>query len=106
MPRGGKRRGREFWIKTIAAYKRSGLSQRRFCEQAEVHVGTFRSWLSDLGDEAEAEHSAFMEVVGASEVSTQCCVVRIGFTEIEFYSLPEPEYLAELLAALRAAGMP
>ena len=98
----GRRRGREFWAGVIAEYERGNLSQAEFCERQGLNVWTFRGWLYRLRSEAPPEMPRFVEVVGALEAPTPGCIVRIGHTVIEFSALPEPGFLADLVAELEA----
>ena len=96
----GRRRGRDFWAGMIAEYEREDLSQAEFCESQGLSVWTFRGWLYRLRSEAQRERPRFVEVVGVVDAPTPGCIVRAGQTQIEFRALPDPGYLAELLAEL------
>jgi hypothetical protein len=45
------RRSRVQWRALVAAYERSDLTQRAFCEQRGVAVSTFRYWRGQLAEE-------------------------------------------------------
>lgn len=45
---------REFWIKHVAAWRRSGISLRAYAERNELVRGTLGYWSSKLNAEAKA----------------------------------------------------
>jgi hypothetical protein len=88
----------------VARFERSGLSQEAFAKSEKVKVGTFRSWLYRLREEARDGGAAplaegFVEVV-TGRAAEAGCVVRVGEAELRFSSPPSATYLAELLRRL------
>ena len=57
-----RRRGSAFWLRTMGAQQRSGLTQVEFCQRNELALSTFQYWRRQLRDtEAEAV-AEFVEV--------------------------------------------
>ncbi len=46
------KRGREWWMRHVAAWQASGLSQVEYCRRHKVVVGSFGRWASKLRSEA------------------------------------------------------
>jgi len=42
---------RRYWVRVVAEWRKSGLSQVRFCREREITVQTFRWWKSRLSQE-------------------------------------------------------
>jgi len=96
------RLGRAYWERTIARFKRSGLSHEAFCERERCNVGTFRGWLYRLrsGNEAPEVEPEFVEVVAGEAGASRVCRLRVGSVEVSFDALPEAGYVASLVRAL------
>lgn len=43
------------WVKYIAGWKSSGLTQRRYCEQKAIAYDTFKRWRLRLREDASSE---------------------------------------------------
>lgn len=54
MPK-GQSRGREFWLRAIDEYGRSGLSQRAYSRKRGLSVWTLKMWISRFKKERSAE---------------------------------------------------
>ncbi len=46
------KQGREWWIRHVAAWQASGLSQAEYCRRHDVVVGSFGRWASKLRSES------------------------------------------------------
>jgi len=97
----GVRRGRTFWAKAVEEFEASGLGQKTFCEEKDVHPDTFRQWRYRLRNEkaARTRKPSFVEVHAKPSKSSGACAVavRIGGAEICFASRPEAAYLGALV---------
>jgi len=104
------RRGRAYWTELAALYEASPCRQREFAAQHDVNLGTFRSWLYRLREEARDGATEARSPAGFAEVVTRAvprsdampCVLRVGATELRFEQAPSASYLAELLARVGA----
>jgi len=115
----GMRRGRAFWMDTVAEFEREPCLHAEFVARHGLTLSGFRSWLYRLrdegtsmdgapdetcgGDESEAGAPArFVEVVPEMAGGpSAACTVETASLRIHFRTPPSASYLAELL---RAAG--
>lgn len=49
---------RAWWSIHIEAWRRSGLSRKRYCQKHRLDVGTFGRWLAVIGDAIVVQHQA------------------------------------------------
>ena len=49
---------RAWWSVHIEAWRRSGLSRKRYCQKHRLDVGTFGRWLAVIGDAIVLQHQA------------------------------------------------
>ena len=49
---------RAWWSVHIEAWRRSGLSRKRYCQKHRLCVGTFGRWLAVIGDAIALQHQA------------------------------------------------
>ena len=49
---------RAWWSVHIEAWRRSGLSRKRYCQKHRLDVGTFGRWLAVIGDAIAVQHQA------------------------------------------------
>jgi transposase-like protein len=93
MPR--RRRSAEQWAKIIERYRRSGLTQREFCEREGVSTGALQHWLY----RAPKAKPKFVEVLETSpRAKDRRATVRVRVREIEVDV--EAEAVVELVASL------
>jgi len=59
-------RTRPDWEALIAKYERSGLSRKRFCEQASISVSSLDYWRQRLRSEPRRRAAAFIELSGVT----------------------------------------
>ena len=57
-----KHKPRRFWIKACQAYKRSGLSPRKFSESEGLSHSTFHRWLTRLELEGALDTGSFIPI--------------------------------------------
>lgn len=95
------RLGREFWERKVGRFERSGRTQREFCEREGLKLETFRAWLYRLRADG-GSRPRFVEVSAEAPKAPPSCRVRMGLAEIEFATVPEATYLAELAVAFGA----
>ena len=53
-----ERRSRAWWSKTVARWRRSGLTAMDFAIQEDLSVGTLRWWSGELGRDTRAAHGS------------------------------------------------
>ena len=53
-----ERQSREWWSKTVASWRHSGLTAAEFAEREDVSVVTLRWWSSQLGRDTRAPHGS------------------------------------------------
>jgi hypothetical protein len=63
-------RGREFWVSTIAEFKRSQLTQKSFAQRRGVALATLQWWLAKLRRERKSDVSLVPVRVIASAAPT------------------------------------
>ena len=98
----GGRKTREVWVRAVAKFERSQLTHEAFCTQERLNVGTFRALLYRLRSEEMPGRPGFVELEARAPAGGGGCVVRVGNVEVEFARLPDVEYLAQLVFALRS----
>lgn len=97
-----KSKGKSWWAAQIAAFERSGLSQRAFCETRGLSKSTFAKWRRRVQADATAlavadERPQFVELE-LPAVAAPLVRVSIGRLHVDFETLPPPAWVAELAA--------
>ena len=78
-----KRRSAAEWTRIIARFRRSGLTQREFCEREEVSLSALQHWLYRRSKSSTAAN--FVEVVQvhrAELVSNRTATIRVADVEV------------------------
>ncbi len=101
--------GREYWSRQVAAWRRSGLSQKMYCEKHGVVKGTLGCWASKLGRES-AVGTGLVEVGSAERAGDE----RFGGRPIEvvvgqryvvrLWSGTDRDHVHEVLSLLEQRG--
>jgi hypothetical protein len=103
------RRSREQWIQIVEQFERSGQSQRAFCTQQRLNVGSFRGWLYRLRSgsrQGKVARSATrllpvrVAPTGAADEETVIELV-VGDAILRVRGGFGPAYVAELVTLLR-----
>ena len=104
---GRKHRPRDFWQNLVEEFEgSSGLTQTAFARMKNVSLGTFRKWLYQIRQENSRPTSlvSFIEVAAPAMPSSPVLPgARLYLGQrvlLEFESLPEASYLADLLTEL------
>lgn len=98
----------KLWSARIDEWKRSGLSQRRYCEERQVSLSTFQWWRTRLRapEHETPEHSALVELsvpgrgTGGSDEHAPAIRIAVGTYSVSVpigFSAPE---LARVLNVL------
>ncbi len=99
MPR--RRRSADEWAKIINRYRRSGLTQREFCEREGVSTGALQHWLY----RAPKAKPKFVEVLEADPRQKHCrAIVRVREIEVDVEAGAVVELVASLLDVLERRG--
>ena len=49
-----RHKGHDFWAEQVRNWKQSGLSQRRFCQEASLALSTFHLWHRRIKEQEQA----------------------------------------------------
>ena len=95
---------REIWSDRIASWKQSGLSQRAYCEQHQLVLGTFCYWRSHLKDQetvGRAVRPRFLPV-SLKQSGGAALVLKInGRHSIEIQPDFDPDLLRKVVQAVQ-----
>ena len=91
------------WAQLIAEFEQGDVSVAEFCQARELKLGTFRMWMYRARKQSRAKSGkpSFSEVASVARRDPRgsgACTIRTGNVEVEFDTLPAPEYLAAILA--------
>ena len=104
-----KRRSASAGARLVARYQESGLTQKKFAATNNVTVSALQYWIRRShakpgfqGGKGSDQYAArFVEVVRESSPEARGLSMSIGSgVTLQFESLPSPEYLVSLVAAL------
>ena len=91
----------QLWEKRIADWKKSGLSQRAFCQQQGLAISTFCVWLRKIRQTTNQSHATpttFLPVVVERQSSDISGTVDVHTSDLTFeVSIPQ---LAQLITEL------
>ena len=94
------RHGREYWSGHVAGWRRSGLSQKAYCEQHGLVRGTLSYWVSRLGREPAARNE-LVEVGRAEGMAERPIEVMVGNRYIvRLWRGTDREHVHEVLTLL------
>ncbi len=87
---------KRFWQSLVQVQAKSGLSQKKFCEQNEVRLSTFTVWKTKLRKQLKPKDNAkFISLVPVEEKEFSIFTPS-GF-ELKFAKIPHPQWLKEFL---------
>lgn len=96
---------RHRWFDRIEAWKQSGLTQRAFCEQQQLGLGSFRRWRGILmrGERPEASSAVrFLPVNVTPAPASNLALVIDEHLRIEIPAGFDPVILQQVVQALQA----
>lgn len=97
---------RQDWFDRIEAWKQSGLTQKAFCEQQQLGLGSFQRWRGIfLREEAPKASSAasFLPVKVTAAPASSLALVIDDHLRIEIPAGFDPVILKQVVQALQAA---
>jgi hypothetical protein len=87
------------WERRISAWKKSGLSQKEFCQKANLSLHQFTYWQRKVSRQGKVEESpSFLPVVTGEQFS-----IVLGQTKISFERPPSPSWMASFIKSFQAA---
>ena len=98
----------EYWSQHLAAIEREGIATKAYAEREGLSVAALYAWRRELKSRSvpvpvTQKRFVAVEVTGAGRPVP--CRLRLGGgVELELSTLPDPEWLAELHAALTKRG--
>jgi hypothetical protein len=93
-------RSKEQWIELFQAHKESGLTAAEFCRQQGINDRYFSQRQKDLGFRNPTKNN-FVQVKIDKPVYRTVMSLNTGHGQIEFNTWPDPDYVHQLLKALR-----
>jgi hypothetical protein len=101
-----ERRSREWWSKTVARWRRSGLTAADFATQDDLSVVTLRWWSSQLGRDTRVSHGSTaiepIELSLAPARSSGVVEIAAGDAVVRCEVGTDVAYVAALVRSLRA----
>jgi len=100
-----KRRSAAEWTRIIARFRRSGLTQRQFCEREDVSLSALQNWLYRRSKNTAAAN--FVEVVQlerAEVVQNLTATIRVAEVEVVIGVEDVAGVVVDLVAALDERG--
>ena len=97
---------RQRWFDHIEDWKQSGLTQKAFCEQQQLRLGSFQRWRGIFmqGEEPEASSAVSFLPVNVTAAPTSNLALMIdGHLRIEIAAGFDPVTLKQVVQALQAA---
>jgi hypothetical protein len=97
------RRSADEWVKVIARYRRSGLTQREFCEREGVSTASLQHWLYRPPKGKPTPNFVEVREVG-QQPSRRRATVRVREVEVDVEVDAMVELVASLLDVLERRG--
>ena len=97
---------RQRWFDHIKDWKQSGLTQKAFCEQQQLRLGSFQRWRGIFmqGEEPEASSAvSFLPVNVTAALTSSLALVINDYLRIEIPAGFDPVILKQVVQALQAA---
>ena len=94
----------QIWSDRIASWKQSGLSQRAYCEQHQLVLGTFVYWrcrLKKLEAVTPADKPRFLPVTIKQQSDTSLTLLINGRHHLEVRPDFDPDFLSKIVLALQ-----
>ncbi len=106
MNKRGEARGR--WEQIVGEYERAGVSQATFAAERRIGIAALRYWIYKLRAEKAGRRQSSREVrllpveVTTPRAAAPAVEVRLGDVSIAVPAGTRAEYIAEIVAVLRA----
>ena len=97
---------RQHWFDRIETWKQSGLTQKAFCEQQQLRLGSFQRWRGIFmrGERPEASSTVSFLPVNVTAAPASSLALRIDdHLRIEIPAGFDPVTLKQVVQALRAS---
>ena len=97
-------RRRRLWSERIASWKKSGISQRAYCEQHQLALGTFAYWRGRLKKLEAGDHTGkprFLPVTLKQQSHASFTLLINGRHQLEIQSDFDPDLLNKIVQALQ-----
>ncbi len=97
---------RQHWFDRIETWKQSGLTQKAFCEQQQLRLGSFQRWRGIFmrGERPEASSAVSFLPVNVTAAPASSLALRIDdHLRIEIPAGFDPVTLKQVVQALRAS---
>jgi hypothetical protein len=96
--------GREAWVRLVAEFSESGLTQEDFADQHQLTLATLRYWIYKLRRETRPSRFVPVRVVASAPEARQHgagveVATRSGLL-LRFATHTDPKYIAAVLAEL------
>ena len=101
------RQGREYWSRHVAAWRRSGLTKKAYCEQHGLSYWSLRNWDGKLPETADRRQPLveLARAAGGAKDAEQHATMELLVGEryvLRLWPSVRAEHLREVLAALEA----
>lgn len=101
------RQGREYWSRHVAAWRRSGLTKKAYCEQHGLSYWSLRNWDGKLPETADQRQPLveLARAAGGAKDAEQHAAMELLVGEryvLRLWPSVRAEHLREVLAALEA----
>ncbi|HBE92779.1 MAG TPA: hypothetical protein DDW55_09715 [Gammaproteobacteria bacterium] len=97
-------RKRRLWSDRIASWRQSGLSQRAYCEQHQLALGTFAYWRGRLKKLEAGDHAGkprFLPVTLKQQSHASLTLLINGRHQLEIKSDFDPDFLSKVVQAVQ-----
>jgi hypothetical protein len=94
----------QLWSNRIKSWKQSGLSQRVYCEQHQLVLGTFVYWRSRLKKQeagSPADRPRFLPIAIRQQRDASLTLLINGQHHLEIKPDFDPEFLAKVIQAVQ-----
>jgi hypothetical protein len=104
------RRGREFWVSTVAEFERSELSQKSFAQRRGIALATLQWWIAKLRRERQSSMSLVpVRVIASTAPSARDgrdadCVIEVELKTRVRLRVPVPTDLDYVVALVQRLG--
>ncbi len=107
-----RQRTKQQWERIIRRYEKSGLSKEEFVSSKGLNMSSFKGWLRKIRQEkidAKGTSGQFVEIVQpqhTQDISQQNEIkISIENATLEFKSLPEPSWIAQVIVLTKRSGL-
>lgn len=97
-------RKRQLWSDRIESWKQSGLSQRAYCEQHQLALGTFSNWRSHLKKQVAGDQTGKPQFLPVTLQQSRHATLVLKINNrhsIEISSDFDPDLLSKVVQAVQ-----